>query len=45
MAIKKFRPTSPGRRLIDPELSRTDNSKNEPHKPLIRKLQETHRRP
>lgn len=37
MAIKKHRPTSPGRRLMT-QVVRTDSSKNEPHKPLVRSL-------
>lgn len=37
MAIKKYRPTSPGRRQMT-SVVRTDSTKNEPHKPLLRKL-------
>ena len=38
MAIKKYKPTSPGRRGMT-SVVRTDSSKNKPHKPLLRKLQ------
>lgn len=37
MAIKKYKPTTPGRRFMT-SVVRTEGSKNSPHKPLIRKL-------
>ena len=37
MAIKKYKPTSPGRRFMTATV-RTESSRNEPHKPLVEKL-------
>ena len=37
MAIKKYKPTSPGRRFMTSVVHETDR-KNAPHKPLVRKL-------
>ncbi|MDH3627135.1 MAG: 50S ribosomal protein L2 [Acidobacteriota bacterium] len=37
MAIKKYKPTSPGRRHMT-RMVRDSSGKNEPHKPLLRKL-------
>ncbi len=37
MAMKKYKPTSPGRRGMT-SLERVEGSKNSPHKPLLRKL-------
>ena len=37
MAIKKYKPTSPGRRTMT-RIVRESGTKNEPHKPLVRKL-------
>ena len=37
MAMKKYKPTSPGRRGMT-SLVRVEGSKNRPHKPLVSKL-------
>ena len=37
MAIKKYKPTSPGRRFMTATV-RTESTRNEPHKPLVEKL-------
>lgn len=37
MAMKKYKPTSPGRRFMT-SLVRVEGSKNQPHKPLLAKL-------
>jgi len=37
MAVKKYKPTSPGRRFMTSTV-RTEGSSNKPHKPLVRKL-------
>jgi large subunit ribosomal protein L2 len=37
MAIKKYKPTSPGRRGMT-AVKRTSSTKNNPHKPLVKKL-------
>jgi len=37
MAIKTYKPTSPGRRGMS-RIKRTSDGKNKPHKPLVRKL-------
>jgi len=37
MAVKKYKPTSPGRRFMTSTI-RTEGSSNKPHKPLVRKL-------
>ena len=37
MAIKKYKPTSPGRRFMTATV-RTESSRNAPHKPLVEKL-------
>jgi large subunit ribosomal protein L2 len=40
MAIKKYKPTSPGRRGMT-SVVRTEGTKNRPHKPLVTKLKKT----
>ena len=37
MAMKKYKPTSPGRRF-QTRMVRESGTKNEPHKPLLKKL-------
>jgi len=37
MAIKKYKPTTPGRRFMTSTVS-VESTKNKPHKPLVRKL-------
>ena len=40
MAIKKYKPTSPGRRGMT-AAQRTSSTKNAPHKPLVRKMKKS----
>ena len=41
MAIKKYKPTSPGRRFMTSTIRIEGSSKNRPHKPLLAKVTRT----